>query len=62
MAKAEEDVHWSERETSGRLPWTLNSSTASSSEWIIDADGGCLGFVCFVHDRDRDAFLKQMAK
>jgi hypothetical protein len=53
----EEKLHWSERTTTVRLPWSLGSSTASSQEWILDADDNIIGFVFFTHDRDRKAFL-----
>lgn len=51
------DVHWCDKETTGRLPWSLDGSTASSDEWILDADGEIIGKVFFVNDRDRQAFL-----
>jgi hypothetical protein len=55
-------VHWSDRKSTGNLPWTLDHSTASSEEWIVDADGVPIGFVCFVHRRDRKTFLDKMNK
>jgi hypothetical protein len=58
----EKEMHWSDLPTTGRLPWGLNNSTASSCEWIVDADGGLLGFIDFTNDRDRQTFLTQMAK
>ena len=52
--------HWSEQETTGKLPWTLDGSTASSSQWVIDGDGKIIGFICLDKERDYKMFLKRM--
>jgi hypothetical protein len=49
--------HWTERVTAGRFPWSLDGSTASSDEWIVDADGNIIGTAFFTNPRDRQAFL-----
>ena len=52
--------HWSGQKTTGKLPWTLGDSTASSSQWVLDGDGKIIGFFCLSKVRDYQTFLKQM--
>jgi hypothetical protein len=54
------DRHWANQKTTGKLPWTLNGSTASSEQWVLDGDGKIIGFICLAKDRDYKTFLADL--